>query len=99
MGDLEGRVPVWQRSDSGYDVGELGDLVRDGENGWLVSGEDVEAYSLHVLELLLDERRWSSFSLRARDAAERYTSLQSVSRRWRDVMTKPAEGREVAFCR
>ncbi len=67
------------------DVGDLGDLVADGANGYLVPPGDVEAFSSAIAAVLGDEERWSRFSLAARMDAQRLT-VDNVSARWARVL-------------
>ncbi len=64
------------------DVGELGDVVRSGENGFLVPSRSPDDYVARLLEVLTDEGLWASFSCRAREAARTYAGTEAVSARW-----------------
>jgi len=76
------------------DVGELGDLVRDGESGFLIPPGDVAAYAARAAALLADEATWSRMSAAARRAAQA-CSVEAVAARWREcfdaVCGSPAE--------
>jgi glycosyltransferase involved in cell wall biosynthesis len=50
-------------------VGELGDLVKHGENGWLVRERTAKEFARFAAPLLTDERLRSGFSVAARNAA------------------------------
>jgi L-malate glycosyltransferase len=64
------------------DVGELGDVVRNGESGFLVRSRDPEAYVDRVIELLADDSRLEGLSKRAREAAAAHAGLEAVAARW-----------------
>jgi glycosyltransferase involved in cell wall biosynthesis len=63
------------------DVGDLGDVVADGRNGWRVPPRHPEEFARRVLDLLADPDGLDAFS-RAALAAARPYSLESMSRRW-----------------
>jgi glycosyltransferase involved in cell wall biosynthesis len=64
------------------DVGELGDVVRSGENGFLVPSRRPDDYVARLLEVLADHGRWASLSCRAGETARAYAGLEAVSARW-----------------
>ena len=74
-----GAVPVVS------DVGELGDVVRNGETGFLVSSRRPDEYEARVLEVLNDDRRRETLSRRACEVAREYAGMAAVSDRW-DVL-------------
>ncbi len=47
-------------------VGEIGDLVKNGYNGWLIDHASVEEFSRRIEGLLMDGVLWRRFSERAR---------------------------------
>ncbi|MBN2560135.1 MAG: glycosyltransferase family 4 protein [Phycisphaerae bacterium] len=63
------------------DVGDLGDLVRDGVNGYRPRRRDVEGFASRIVELLADEKKQQAFSEQARRSATAY-SVDSMRRRW-----------------
>jgi glycosyltransferase involved in cell wall biosynthesis len=67
-------------------VGDLGELVTNGVNGFLVAERQPEAYSARLAELLCDPARYASFAEAARRAAERYDAPET-SRRWNRVFS------------
>jgi len=79
------------------DVGELGDLVSDGENGYLIEPDCIDAYAARVLSLLQDNALWAQFSRRANEAAAEHCNVEVVSRIWqrylRDTVSQTARGR------
>lgn len=79
---VAGAVPVVAR------VGDLSDLVRDGENGYLVDVDDharfVECARLLLAEPTLRER----LSRAARESATAYVGLDQVSATWRRHLSR-----------
>jgi L-malate glycosyltransferase len=53
-------------------VGDLGDIVDDGRNGFLVDGRTPEAFAARICEMLTDEPRRLRFAREARLTAARY---------------------------
>jgi len=66
-------------------VGDLADLIVDGESGWLVRPRDVEAFAEKILLLLKDRQKLERFSRQARRRALQF-SAQAVSRKWLSVL-------------
>lgn len=64
------------------DVGELGDLVESGVNGFLIPPNDVEAYASRVVELLTDESKRARFSKVAREESLSLAGVDAVAKRW-----------------
>jgi glycosyltransferase involved in cell wall biosynthesis len=73
---VAGAVPVVAR------VGDLGDLVRDGENGYLVEFRDQARFVDCARRLLAEPALWERLSRAARAGAEDYTGLEQVSATW-----------------
>ena len=65
------------------DVGELGDLIVNGENGYLVSPNNIEEYKDRVLSLLQDDKLWSKCSREAFEAASKNCDINVISEKWR----------------
>jgi len=66
-------------------VGDLPDLVRDGQNGFLVLRGRPEAFAARIMELLSDSRKLTAFSAAARrDALEHEAA--TVSARWNEIL-------------
>jgi len=63
-------------------VGELGDLVKDGVNGFLVEPNNLEQYADRIVALLSDANLWQRCSAAARESAARACSVNIVSRLW-----------------
>jgi glycosyltransferase involved in cell wall biosynthesis len=64
------------------DVGELGDVVRSGENGFLVPSRVADDYVAAVMEALAPGERWARLSCRASETARAYAGTEAVSPRW-----------------
>jgi glycosyltransferase involved in cell wall biosynthesis len=62
------------------DVGDLGDLVEDGANGFLVPGGDPVVMADRVLRILDGDETWQAFSDRARRSAEQYSAAATTAR-------------------
>ena len=68
------------------DVGDLGDLVEDGINGYLVPRRCPEKFAARIIELLTDEKKLNYFSKAARDSALKY-STQATTEKWNHIIT------------
>ena len=77
---MAGAVPVVA------DVGDLGELVINGETGWLIEPGNFDEYSDKITALLEDDQRWSEMSKNARELAMQNNGLDSVVRRWQNLM-------------
>jgi glycosyltransferase involved in cell wall biosynthesis len=64
-------------------VGDLSDLVVDGENGYLIEPDAIEQYAAKARLLLDDDALWRACSSRAVEAARRHCHIDSVSQTWR----------------
>ena len=64
-------------------VGDLGDLVADGMNGYLIEPDNIGEYARKVLFLLQNDSVWAQFSHRAMDTAREHCDLEIISQRWR----------------
>ncbi len=69
-------------------VGDLGDLVEHGVNGYLVSDRTPEAFAARLVELLTDPVRLARFAAAARRSAERY-EIGAVSGLWDEILALP----------
>lgn len=78
-------------------VGDLGDLVRDGANGYLVEPNDIDAYVRRVRAVLEDTGLWSRLSEAAIASARGHVGLDHVTELWRNqiaaVVRRTAQGR------
>jgi glycosyltransferase involved in cell wall biosynthesis len=63
-------------------VGELGDVVRDGETGFLVPSRRPADYAEKLIEILSDEERRRELARRAHETASGYAGQEAVSARW-----------------
>jgi glycosyltransferase involved in cell wall biosynthesis len=72
------------------DVGDLGDLVENGVNGYLVPRRSPALFADRIVELLSDERKLESFSDAAHDAAMRYETDATI-RRWNQILAEVAQ--------
>lgn len=75
---MSGAVPVVA------DVGDLGDVVVEGENGFLIEPGNIEQYADRVVALVSDAERWGRFSAAAERRAGGYNSLERVAALWRE---------------
>ncbi len=71
-------------------VGDMGDLVDNGVNGYLVERRSPEAFAERIVELLTDSRKLRAFSSAARRSALRY-EVSRTRRIW-DAVLLPISG-------
>lgn len=69
------------------DVGDLGDLVESGVNGYLVPRRSPELFAERIAELLTDEQKLKSFSHAAHEAAMRYETGATIQR-WNRILAE-----------
>ena len=67
------------------DVGDLGDLVENGVNGYLVPRRSPDLFADRIIELLTDARRLEAFSQAARCSALRYETKSAI-RKWDNII-------------
>jgi len=67
------------------DVGDLGDLVESGVNGYLVPRRCPELFAARIIELLSDSQKLETFSHAARRSAMRYET-QATMQRWDNII-------------
>jgi glycosyltransferase involved in cell wall biosynthesis len=72
-------------------VGDLADIVVDGQNGFLVNERTPEAFAARISEMLSDEPRRQRFAREARLAASRYET-GAITGCWDVVLGTPASG-------
>jgi len=77
---MAGAVPVVA------DVGDLSELVINGETGWLIEPGNFDEYSDKITALLGDDQLWNEMSKNARELAMQNNGLDSVVRRWQNLM-------------
>jgi glycosyltransferase involved in cell wall biosynthesis len=68
-------------------VGDLGDLVESGVNGYLVPRREPAQFAERIVELLSDEPRRLAFARAARESALRFDS-KSIASRWDNVLAR-----------
>lgn len=85
-----GVVPVVAR------VGDLGDLVRNGETGWLVTPGAFDEYAQRIEELLSSRDAWRHCSEASRDRAVSYNDVNHVAMRWSATVRRVLDDDEVA---
>jgi L-malate glycosyltransferase len=68
------------------DVGDLGDLVENGVNGYLVPRRSPKLFADRLIELLLDPQKLKDFSQAARRSALRY-GTQNTIEHWDEIIT------------
>ena len=64
------------------DVGELGDLVTDNVNGYLVKPNNIDEYAKKVISLLQDQVLWEKYSNRAIEVARSYCDVKIITKKW-----------------
>jgi L-malate glycosyltransferase len=72
-------------------VGDLGDAVDDGVNGYLVADRAPETFARRIVELLTDSERLARFGAAAREAARRFEITAAVSR-WDEILDTLRDG-------
>jgi phenylacetate-CoA ligase len=70
------------------DVGDLGELVRDGETGFRVTPGGFEEYAARIQRLLEEPAEFRRFSEAARAAALAHNAADSVAARWALLVDK-----------
>ncbi len=65
-------------------VGDLGDLVIDGVNGYLIEPNNISAYAEKVTFLLRNDPAWTRFSDHAKDDAKEHCAIETVSQKWQN---------------
>lgn len=66
-------------------VGDLGEIVEDGVNGYLVNDQTPQGFARHICDLLTNRERYGQFARAARTAAQSYEA-GAVTRRWDEVI-------------
>jgi glycosyltransferase involved in cell wall biosynthesis len=67
-------------------VGDLGDVLVHGVNGYLVDGDAAGAFADRLTELLSNETLRRRFAAAARSSAGEY-GVDAIVRRWEEVLT------------
>ena len=73
-------------------VGDLGDVVSDGENGFLIEPGNIEQFADRAVAILSDEERRRRFSAAAARTARAYNGLERVSGLWREHLGALRDG-------
>jgi glycosyltransferase involved in cell wall biosynthesis len=68
------------------DVGDLRDVVADGENGYVLPGDDIDGYVARLEALLSDRDHWERLSSSARATARQTAGKDVVARRWSETI-------------
>ena len=68
------------------DVGDLRDVVRSGENGFVLDQDDIDGFANRVVELLQDNDRLTQFSDAARNTVLHQSSRAAVAEKWRHAL-------------
>ena len=77
---LAGAVPVVA------DVGDLSELVYNGETGYRLTAGDTAQYAHRIYSLLTDDPTWRQMSLAARQRARENNSMECITARWESVI-------------
>jgi len=64
-------------------VGELSDLVINGENGYLVEPNCLDEYIDRIISLLHDHDSWEKLSFNAKETARMHCDIAAISEKWR----------------
>ena len=67
------------------DVGDMGDLVEDGINGYLIPRRSPELFADRLVQLLSDPQKLEKFSLAAHQSVLKY-EIQATVRRWDSII-------------
>ncbi len=68
------------------EVGDLGDIIRNDHNGYILPGDAIGQFRDKILCLLNDESHWQSCSLSASRDALGYSSTEAIAARWHDEL-------------
>jgi glycosyltransferase involved in cell wall biosynthesis len=71
------------------DVGELRDLVTDGENGLVIDPRDPLGAAVRIQELLESPDRQRTMSVAARRAVMSHCDVPAVAARWKELLEAP----------
>jgi glycosyltransferase involved in cell wall biosynthesis len=77
------------------DVGDLGDVVVNGQTGYLVEPDDVDQYVFRVLELLSDENSRAQMGAEARAKVTDLASRERVAACWGASLSSLLDAREL----
>lgn len=68
-------------------VGDLADVVTNGETGYLFDEDDLESFSGSIIRLLGDEQLRCALSLAARERVIGKSSVEAVTLQWNEVLS------------
>jgi glycosyltransferase involved in cell wall biosynthesis len=68
-------------------VGDLGDMVEDGVNGYLVPRRHAEEFAARIVEVLSNPARRASLSVAARETALQCAPAP-ISHKWNRILTE-----------
>ena len=74
------------------DVGDLRDIVTDGETGYILPEDDIQGYAARIASLLSDSGTWRKLSSRAREVARQRCSKPVVAARWLGTLNEARDG-------
>lgn len=73
-----GTVPVVSN------VGDLGDIVKDGINGFLVDKNDIDAFCDCIINLICNEKIWEKCSAASIKDSYNYSSVNVIAQKWKN---------------
>lgn len=79
---VSGLVPVVSN------VGDMADVVSNGDNGFIPHEEDIDAFVAAILDVARNRDRWNAMSARARESGVAKASRESVAARWREMFAE-----------
>ncbi len=76
---VSGLVPVVSN------VGDMADVVVNGDNGFIPREDDIDAYVTAIRDVARNRERWNELSGRARESGVAKASREAVAARWRKM--------------
>ncbi len=70
------------------DVGDLKDLVDNGNNGYVVGIDDIDKMLASVSGLLFNQEKWAEFSVAANEDALKMSGRRNISTKWMRYICK-----------
>lgn len=78
-------------------VGDIEDVIIDGENGFLVKKyNDIDGYIKKISLLLFDENKYERFSKNSMQLSRKKYSHNSATKVWRKIIKEVNEGKKIA---
>lgn len=71
-------------------VGDLGDLVQHGRNGFLIDDPSPQAFAARIDDVLRDDERYQQLAAAARDAAAADASVNAAIAKWENTIAIPS---------